>query len=132
MIQIHNIFTPIYTNYYQFEPNYKTKCLIGAGICHTGLWGFSEALQQWVSHSMMNPIFRIYSFMYKKFLLAQYSVLNSMYRSGLVDMLVTHASVKGLGLIPSFRDHSGLMPPQLKTKQDSYKPSYLCYLFSCK
>ena len=40
-----------------------------------------------------------------------------MYRSGLVDTLVTHANMKGLGLTPLLGDHRGFMPPQLKTKQ---------------
>ena len=40
-----------------------------------------------------------------------------MYRSGLVDTLVTHANMKGLGLTPSLGDRRGFMPPQLKTKQ---------------
>ena len=40
-----------------------------------------------------------------------------MYRLGLVDTLVTHANMKGLGLTPSFGDRRGFMPPQLKTKQ---------------
>ena len=39
-----------------------------------------------------------------------------MYRSGLVDTLVTHANMKGLGLTPLFGDRRGFMPPQLKTK----------------
>ena len=47
-----------------------------AGICHTGLWGFSEALQHWVSHSMTNPMFRIHSFIYEKVILAQGSILH--------------------------------------------------------
>ena len=38
-----------------------------------------------------------------------------MYRSGLVDTLVTHANMKGLGLTPLFGDRHGFMPPQLKT-----------------
>ena len=42
-----------------------------------------------------------------------------MYRSGLVDTLVTHA--KGFGLTPLFGDHRGFMPPQLKTKQNKTK-----------
>ena len=46
------------------------------------------------------------------------SVLNSMYRSGLVDTLVTHANMKGLGRTPSLGDSRGFMPPQLKTKQN--------------
>ena len=40
-----------------------------------------------------------------------------MYRSGLVDTLVTHANMKWLGLTPLFGDHRAFMPPQLKTKQ---------------
>ena len=40
-----------------------------------------------------------------------------MFRSGLVDMLVTHANMKGFGQTPSFGDRRGFMPPQLKTKQ---------------
>ena len=40
-----------------------------------------------------------------------------MYRSGLVDMLVTHANMTGLGRTPLLGDHRGFMPPQLKTKQ---------------
>ena len=39
-----------------------------------------------------------------------------MYRSGLVDTLVTHANMKGFGLTPLFGDRRGFMPPQLKTK----------------
>ena len=49
-----------------------------------------------------------------------HSVLNSMYRSGLVDTFVTHAKMKGLGLIPLFGDRRGFMPPQLKTKHLLY------------
>ena len=45
------------------------------------------------------------------------TVLNSMYRSGLVDTLVTHANMKRLGLTPLFGDPRGFMPPQLKAKQ---------------
>ena len=37
-----------------------------------------------------------------------------MYRSGLVNILVTHANVKGLGLTPLFGDQRGFMPPYLK------------------
>ena len=40
-----------------------------------------------------------------------------MYRLGLVDTLVTHANMKGLGLTPLFRDCHGFMPPQLKTNK---------------
>jgi cold shock CspA family protein len=40
-----------------------------------------------------------------------------MYRSGLVDTLVTHANTKGFGLTFLSRDLRGFMPPKLKTKQ---------------
>ena len=43
-----------------------------------------------------------------------------MYRSGLVDTLVTHANMKVLGLTPLFGDRRGFMPPQLKTKQKHF------------
>ena len=46
-----------------------------AGIRHAGPLGFSEALYHWVSLFMTDPMFRIYSFIYEKFLLAQVSVL---------------------------------------------------------
>ena len=39
-----------------------------------------------------------------------------MYRSGLVNTLVTHANTKGLGLTPLFGDLSYFMLPQLKMK----------------
>ena len=39
-----------------------------------------------------------------------------MFRSGLVDTLVTHASIKGFGLTPLSGDRCGYMPPLLKTK----------------
>ena len=39
-----------------------------------------------------------------------------MLRLGLVDILVTHANMKGFGLTPLFGDRRGYMPPQLKTK----------------
>ena len=42
-----------------------------------------------------------------------------MYRSGLVDMLVTHANMKGLGLTPLFGDRRCFMPPQLKTNKQN-------------
>jgi hypothetical protein len=45
---------------------------------------------------MTNPMFIIYSFIYEKFILAQGSVLNLMYRSGLVATLVTHANTNGV------------------------------------
>jgi hypothetical protein len=48
-----------------------------------------------------------------------------MYRSGLVNTLVTHANMKGLGLTPLFGDRRGFMPPQLKTKQKD-KGTLLC------
>ena len=41
---------------------------------------------------MTEPMFRIYIFIYEKFLPAKGSVLNSMYRLGLVDTLVTPAN----------------------------------------
>ena len=40
-----------------------------------------------------------------------------MFRSGLVDMLVTHANKEGFGLTPLSGDHRGYMPPLLKTNQ---------------
>ena len=43
-----------------------------------------------------------------------------MYRLGLVDKLVTHANMKGLGLTPLFGDGRGFMPPHLKTKQKQF------------
>ena len=52
-----------------------------------------------------------------------------MYRSGLVDTLVTHAFMKGLGLTPLFRDRRGFMPPQLKTK--TTLNSYLQFALVC-
>ena len=42
-----------------------------------------------------------------------------MYRSGLVDTLVTHANMKGLGRTPSLGDRRGFMPPQLKTNKQT-------------
>ena len=73
---------------------------------------------------MTNPNFRIYSFIYQKFLLAQGSVLNSMYRSGLVYTLVNHGNMKGLGLTPLFGDRCGFMPPLLKqNKNKTENPS---------
>ena len=44
-------------------------------------------------------------------------VLNSMFRLGLVDTLVTHANKEGFGLTPLSGDCGGYMPPLLKTKQ---------------
>ena len=49
--------------------------------------------------------------------LAKGSVLNSMYRLGLVDMLVTHANIKGFSLTSLSGVRRGFMPPQLKTKK---------------
>ena len=42
---------------------------------------------------MTEPMFRIYIFIYEKFLPAKGSVLNSMYRLGLIDMLVFHTNI---------------------------------------
>ena len=59
-----------------------------------------------------------------------------MYRSGLVDTLVTHANMKGLGLTPLFGDRRGFMPPQLKTNKTKspsssviYKAFWFCKIF---
>ena len=56
-----------------------------------------------------------------------------MYRSGLVDTLVSHANMKGLGLTPLFGDRPGFMPSQLKTKQSFWQSNAtflkLCFLF---
>ena len=41
-----------------------------------------------------------------------------MYRSGLVDNLLTHTNMKGLGITPLFGDRHGFMPPQLKTNKN--------------
>ena len=38
------------TNKWQIQVSFEV-CGGMTGICHTGLWGFSKALQQWVSHS---------------------------------------------------------------------------------
>ena len=56
--------------------------------------------------------------------------LNSMYRSGLVNTLVTHATnTKGFGLTSLSGVRHGFMPPQLKTKQNQQLiqnlPTYL-------
>ena len=40
-----------------------------------------------------------------------------MYRSGLVDTLVTYANTKGFGLTSLSGVRHGFMPPHLKTKQ---------------
>jgi hypothetical protein len=40
-----------------------------------------------------------------------------MYRSGLVDTLVTLANMKGLGRTPLLGDRRGFMPPQLKANK---------------
>ena len=40
-----------------------------------------------------------------------------MFRSGLIKTLVTHANIKGFGLIPLLGNRRGYMPPLLKTKQ---------------
>ena len=44
-----------------------------------------------------------------------------MYRSGLVDTLVTHANTKGFGLTSLSGVRRGFMPPQLKTKQKHFE-----------
>ena len=49
-----------------------------------------------------------------------------MYRSGLINTLVTHANMKGLGLTHLFRDLHGFMPPLLKTKQNRNNFIPLC------
>ena len=55
-------------------------------------------------------------------------VLNSMFRSGLVDTLVTHANIKEFEPTPLSGDHRGYMPPLLKTKQS--KPNMIStYLY---
>ena len=45
-----------------------------------------------------------------------------MYRSGLVDTLVTHANMNVFGFTPLFGDHHGFMPPRIKTKLLELKP----------
>ena len=40
-----------------------------------------------------------------------------MFRSGLVNTLVTHANKEGFGLTPVSGDRRGYMPPLLKTKK---------------
>jgi hypothetical protein len=40
-----------------------------------------------------------------------------MYRSGLVNTLVTHANIKGFGRTPLLGDRRGFMLPQLKTNR---------------
>ena len=47
-------------------------------------------------------------------------MLNSMYRSGLVNTLGTHANTKGFGLTSLSGVRRGFMPPQLKTKQTNF------------
>ena len=47
-------------------------------------------------------------------------VLNSMFRLGLVNTLVTHTKEKGFGLASLSGVHRGYMPPWLKTKQTNY------------
>ena len=47
-------------------------------------------------------------------------VLNSMFISGLVDTLVTHANKEGFGLTPLFGDCRGYKPPLLQTKQKTH------------
>ena len=55
-----------------------------------------------------------------------------MYRSRLVDTLVTHANIKGVGLTPLSENRRGYMPPLLKTKTKhdldfKAQPSYFGY-----
>ena len=52
--------------------------------------------------------------------------------SGLVDTLVTHAKMKGLGLTHLFGDHRGFMPPQLKTTIDIGAPTIETRVFAVK
>ena len=52
-------------------------------------------------------------------------VLNSMFRSGMVDKLVTHANIEEFGLTPLSGDRSGYMPLLLKTKM---MPSYKAWI----
>ena len=69
----------------------------------------------------------ICSFVMKLIIVASYtspesilvlSVLNSMFRSRLVDTLVTHANTKGFGGTFLSGARGGYMPPLLKTKTD--------------
>ena len=64
---------------------------------------------------MTNPMFRIYSFIYEKFLLAQGSALVLCTKFNVQIGAGRH--MKGLGLSPLFGDRRGFMSPQLKTKQ---------------
>ena len=48
-----------------------------------------------------------------------------MFRSGLVDMLVTHANKEGFGLTPLSGDRRGYMLPLLKTKNKLKKENVL-------
>ena len=70
---------------------------------------------------MTNPIVQNCYLYNQKFLLAKesvlvLSVLDSMYRLGLVDMLVTHTNMNVFGLTSLSGALHGYMPPQLKTK----------------
>ena len=53
-----------------------------------------------------------------------------MYRSVLVDTLVTHTNIEGFGLTPLSGDHHGYMPPLLKTKQTFMRPTLYCFVHS--
>ena len=64
--------------------------------------------------SMTNPV--VQNFKLHNFLLAK-TVLDSIYRSGLVDTLATHAKMKEFGLASFSGACCGFMLPQSKTKQ---------------
>ena len=51
-------------------------------------------------------------------------VLNSNCRLGLVDMLVTHANMKGFGLASLSGAHCAFMYHQLKTNKTSKQPKF--------
>ena len=53
-----------------------------------------------------------------------------MYRSGLVDTLVTHANTKGFGLTSLSGVRCGFMPPQLKTNKQRFLPATENYQFT--
>ena len=73
---------------------------------------------------MTNAMFRIYSFIYEKFLLAQGSVLNSMYRLGLVDTLVTHANMKRAWPNSLVRRPPWLYASSVKNKTNTCPPGF--------
>ena len=53
-----------------------------------------------------------------------------MYRSGLFNTLVTHATMNGLGLTPLFGDRRGYMPPQLKTNKNDFENKKRIFLIA--